>query len=274
MLKKIWQSLVRWLRKSFGLKVASKRDLAAVAALPPLDDIDREYLFMQLLEGVAHGWQQPRVIEFFNKIRHRIRKSDWLEWLDRFGDNLLNSPAPNYELARRMVQLGQLDCGEVGDLAAEYGSRLLDRQHEELPMGMLPIVEFDTPTGLFDEDEDTDLFDMNARMDTGYRDSPIERQTRAYGEVPPDLVIGAVPKSQFTAMLEKDPDLVAEVAAQLGIETTDPQVIVNAVMAQMQNPIEPPTTEPIAATSPPLTKKDRALPSPPPPPPKPFDRGL
>jgi hypothetical protein len=41
MLKKIWQSLVRWLRKSFGLKVASKRDLAAVAALPPLDDIDR-----------------------------------------------------------------------------------------------------------------------------------------------------------------------------------------------------------------------------------------
>jgi hypothetical protein len=250
MLNKIWQSLVRWLRKSFGLRIASKRDLAAVAALPPLDDIDREYLFMQLLEGVAHGWQQPRVIEFFNKIRHRIRKSDWLEWLDRFGNNLLNSPAPNYELARRMVQLGQLDCGEVGDLAAEYASRLLDRQHEELPMGMLPIVEFDTPTGLFDEDEDTDLFDMNARMDTGYRALQIERQTRVYGELPPeDPFIGAVPKSQptpepvmetreitlaeFTAMLEKDPDLVADVAAQLGLKTTDPQVVVNAVMDSM-----------------------------------------
>jgi hypothetical protein len=142
MLKKIWQSFMRWFRKLFGRGASkSSNRFAPTAELPPLDDTDREYLFMQLLEGVAHGWQQPRAIGFFNKIRQRVRKSEWLEWLDRFGNNLLAAPVPNYELAGRMVQLGQLDCGEIGDLAGEYGARLLDRQAEEFP-NLLPIMEF------------------------------------------------------------------------------------------------------------------------------------
>jgi hypothetical protein len=116
MLKKIWQSFVRWFRKLFGTgknraslhSSGMATDRLSSAALPPLDDTDREYLFMQLLEGVAHGWQQPRAIGFFNKIRQRVRKSEWLEWLDKFGQNLLSAPVPNYELAGRMVQLGRI----------------------------------------------------------------------------------------------------------------------------------------------------------------------
>ena len=157
MFEKIWRSLVKWFRQTFGLQIGRKREMAAIEALPPLDDVDREYLFMQLLEGVAHGWQQPRAIGFFNKIRHRVRKSDWLEWLDRFGSNLLDSPAPNYELAGRMVQLGQLDCGEIGDLAGDYGARLLDRQAEAYP-NLLPIMEF---SDLESESEDGQMpFDL------------------------------------------------------------------------------------------------------------------
>jgi hypothetical protein len=286
MFEKIWRSLVKWFRKSFGLDIRNKRNLAAIEALPPLDDVDREYLFMQLLEGVAHGWQQPRAIGFFNKIRHRVRKSDWLEWLDRFGSNLLDSPAPNYELAGRMVQLGQLDCGDIGDKAAEYGSRLLNFHQEELPMDLLPIIEFDSPMGEYYDDEEP--------IETGYLDLN-ENGQRAYGEVPSALFADAPPMpespsiepdadpametreitlEEFAEMLAKDPTLVAELATQFGVETTDPQVIVNAVIAQMQTQqgeelissdltTEAPSTPPA-----PATPTDRQHPLPPPPPPR------
>jgi hypothetical protein len=312
MFEKIWRSLVKWFRKSFGIQIGRQRDLAAIEALPPLDDVDREYLFMQLLEGVAHGWQQPRAIGFFNKIRHRVRKSDWLEWLDRFGSNLLDSPAPNYELAGRMVQLGQLDCGDIGDKAAEYGSRLLNFHQEELPMDLLPIIEFDSPMGEYLDDDD-DRFDEEP-VETGYIDLSENGQTRAYGELPSELLIDAPPMptssrsgqtepaaedpametreitlEEFAEMLAKDPSLVAELAVQFGVETTDPQVIVNAVMAQMQTQVEPPISSDLSLEAPsttpappapvelpissdlsletPLTTPtDRQYPSPPPPP--------
>jgi hypothetical protein len=234
MLKKIWQSFMRWFRKLFGRGASkSSNRFAPTAELPPLDDTDREYLFMQLLEGVAHGWQQPRAIGFFNKIRQRVRKSEWLEWLDRFGNNLLEAPVPNYELAGRMVQLGQLDCGEIGDLAGDYGARLLDRQAEEFP-NLLPIMEFsDAADGDFGDVPLELLLDNN----------PFPSQPpRSFTQQPEPEQIGSetqeITLEEFSAMLHKDPGLVAELATQLGVETTDPQVIINAVVAQMQQQVQ------------------------------------
>jgi hypothetical protein len=251
MFKKIWQSFMRWFRKQFGLgtKRASDR-FAPKAELPPLDDTDREYLFMQLLEGVAHGWQQPRAIGFFNKIRQRVRKSEWLEWLDRFGNNLLNSPVPNYELAGRMVQLSELDCGEIGDLAGEYGLRLLNRQAEEFQGDLLPIMEFGTT-----DDVDGNLpFDLSygGAIDRQFGDVPLELlidndplpspPSRSFGYQPeaedPAAETREITLEEFSAMLQNDPDLVAELAEQFGIETTDPQVIITAVVSQMQQQVQ------------------------------------
>jgi hypothetical protein len=293
MLKKIWQSFVRWFRKSFGGGATRSLDRSPAAALPPLDDTDREYLFMQLLEGVAHGWQQPRAIGFFNKIRQRVRKSEWLEWLDRFGENLLDSPVPNYELAGRMVQLGQLDCGEIGDLAGDYGVRLLNRQAEEFPGEFLPIVEFSDSAS-----------DLEAAMpfDLSY-DGAIDSPDRQFSEVPLELLMDndpipspparsfgyqaevAQPSSEtheitleeFSAMLYKDPGLVAELAEQFGIETTDPQVIINTVVAQMQQQVQQISgdlnpTPPESATTPPPNPPAQIQPTSqqiPPPPPQP-----
>jgi hypothetical protein len=245
MLKKIWQSFTKWFRKLFGR--GSSRSLARVPAteLPPLDDTDLEYLFMQLLEGVAHGWQQPRAIGFFNKIRQRVRKSDWLEWLDKFGTNLLAAPVPNYELAGRMVQLGQLDCGEIGDLAGDYGTRLLERQSQEFNGNLLPVMEF---SALESELTAEPLFELGYSQD-GFDDVPLElladRQPiadapsrSAAPDAHPASETREITLEEFSAMLHKDPSLVAELAEQFGIDTTDPQVIVNAVVAQMQQQIQ------------------------------------
>ena len=256
MLKKIWQSFVRWFRK-LSKKGVVRSDRSTTSELPPLDDTDREYLFMQLLEGVAHGWQQPRAVGFFNKIRQRVRKSEWLEWLDRFGNNLMQAPVPNYELAGRMVQLAELDCGEIGDLAGEYGVKLLNRQPTDFSGNLLPIMEFEA-------------------MDSG------NRSFEQFPELPPELLIDRDPMSstpsgffgtqaeaptetreitleEFSAMLQQDPDLVAELAEQFGIQTTDPQEIVNIVVAQMQQQLPPieEQIEPVVAAPP-------APPSPPP----------
>jgi hypothetical protein len=266
MLKKIWQSFVRWFRKLSKKGAGRSIDRSTTAELPPLDDTDREYLFMQLLEGVAHGWQQPRAVGFFNKIRQRVRKSEWLEWLDRFGDSLMQAPVPNYELAGRMVQLSELDCGEIGDLAGEYGVKLLNRQTADFSGNLLPILEFEA-------------------MDSGGN-----RSFEQFPELPSELLIDNDPMSstpsgffgtqaeantetreitleEFSAMLQKDPDLVAELAEQFGIQTTDPQEIVNIVVAQMQQqspPVEEPPSPVAAAEIVPPPPTVVTLPSPPP----------
>ena len=86
-------------------------------------------------------------------------------------------------------------------------------------------------------------------------------QYRQFGEVPPELLIDNSPSSppfghqaeaqtnasetreitleEFSAMLHQDPGLVAELAEQFGVQTSDPQEIVDIVIAQMQQQVPP-----------------------------------
>jgi hypothetical protein len=277
MLKKIWQSFMRWFRNLSKTGAGRSVDRVNTAELPPLDDTDREYLFMQLLEGVGHGWQQPRAIGFFNKIRQRVRKSEWLEWLDKFGNNLIQAPVPNYELAGRMVQLAELDCGEIGDLAGSYGAKLLNRQAEEFA-DLLPIMEFDTlDSGSNSPFEQFPEIPAELLIDNDPMDSPPSQSfaSQSDDENAPSET-REITLEEFSAMLHKDPSLVAELAEQFGVETTDPQEIVNIVIAQMQQQVPPPsgdlnpTIEPIVEESPSansqLPTPNSQLPVPPPPP--------
>ncbi len=254
MLKKIWQSFMRWFRKLSKQGASRSVERVTAAELPPLDDTDREYLFMQLLEGVAHGWQQPRAIGFFNKIRQRVRKSEWLEWLDRFGNSLVQSPVPNYELAGRMVQLAELDCGEIGDLAGSYGAKLLNRQAEEFA-DLLPIMEFDTlGAGSASPFEQFPEIPEELLIDNDPMDSPPSQSFASQSDdenVPSET--REITLEEFSAMLHKDPSLVAELAEQFGVETTDPQEIVELVIAQMQQQVQPPSGD---LSSAPLTEQN------------------
>ncbi len=262
MLKKIWQSFMRWFRK-LSKRGAGRSIVATAAELPPLDDTDREYLFMQLLEGVAHGWQQPRAIGFFNKIRQRVRKSEWLEWLDRFGNSLVQSPVPNYELAGRMVQLAELDCGEIGDLAGSYGAKLLNRQAEEFA-DLLPIMEFDAlGAGSASPFEQFPEIPAELLIDNDPMDSPPSQSfaSQSDDENAPSET-REITLEEFSAMLHKDPSLVAELAEQFGVETTDPQEIVELVIAQMQQQVSTPSGDLGSASldsaqDKPLTDQDR-----------------
>jgi hypothetical protein len=322
---------------------------AAAADLPPISAADREYLFFQLLEGVTHGWQQPRVNKFFAKIKHRSPKSQWLDWLTEFGDRLLADPNSNEDLARKMIQLSELDCGEVTSLAGDYGNQLLGKIYggyteeilpelvgsgielgylPDLGMGEMDLVamdlDFNTADPLAAPIADAFLPDpanlqppvdspenssesrpqsispdlanaLNAtQVGTNFDiPSPFQSNTPAtqndlpsaepnwdtdennlptFGEVPEELRLsnkrpappppppstmsgnlalddtieqigeGEIEERQisieeFDLMLRNDPELVQQIAQQLGLETTDPQVVFDRVVAQMQEQI-------------------------------------
>jgi len=132
MLKQIWQRLLRWFKRWFGVDRRRNPTSPTIHYKPPpsLTDTDYEFLFIELLEGVAHGWQQARVLRFFEVLSERGKQELWIAWLRRFGERLLDSSVPNNELAARMVQLGELGCGEITDIAYEIGMQLLTKPTE------------------------------------------------------------------------------------------------------------------------------------------------
>ncbi|MEB3281008.1 MAG: hypothetical protein VKK42_18995 [Lyngbya sp.] len=133
MFGKIWRWLKSWLTRRFGGSSRSRNreqsNVEPPTSVNPLSDTGYEALFLHLLEGVEQGWERTQVLDHLgNRINDRFLHS----WLQRFGRRLMESPFSQTELAERMIKLGQIDCGEIGKISAEWGERL---QHKtSLPL--------------------------------------------------------------------------------------------------------------------------------------------
>ena len=128
------------------------KEMHAVRDLPELTNSDLEFLFTQLLEGVHQARGQHWAQRWLQNIEHRVSEQRWLEWLGHFGNKVLASSAPNYELASRMVDLGELEIGEIGDVSYDIGVQLLTRNSKHQPAYSIPIsTEFDESEGLIPE---------------------------------------------------------------------------------------------------------------------------
>lgn len=125
MLGQLWQRLVRLFQLLF--KVGKKpQPVESAPEISHLSDVAYELLFMRLLDRVEWGWDQPQVLAHLGT---RIHDHFFKSWLQRFGrDKLLVSPMPNHEIGQRMVKLGKIGCGEIGDIAQELGRQLLKRE--------------------------------------------------------------------------------------------------------------------------------------------------
>lgn len=211
MLRRLWQQFKRFFesllrnspqssrRRRVRQTYSPSRGTEGTQPLPRLTDTDYEFLFSQLLEGVQHGWQQPRVMKFLADLKPRATEAEWVAWLQRFGERLLQAPTPNKELATRMLQLGELGCGEISDVSYELGRRLLMQ-------GVEPIVEYAGPDA--------------------------EPMTP---EIPPEAEgFETVTLDELLDRLQEEPNLAALIAEQLGLETTDPQVIIQNLLTQFQ----------------------------------------
>ncbi len=127
--------LLQWLNRflkytfdSLGISDPQPSQSKLVANQPPeLTNADLELLFNELLEGVHQARGQQWALKYLQRMEPRITVDRWIDWLLVFGDKLLASPAPSHQLAKRMVQLGELGIGEVSNLSYDIGIQLLRR---------------------------------------------------------------------------------------------------------------------------------------------------
>ncbi|TBR61751.1 hypothetical protein B4U84_13555, partial [Westiellopsis prolifica IICB1] len=128
MLKRLWQYFKRFIQRLFlrrrTVSVVSEETKPA----PQRTDAEYESLFLQLLEGVNEGWSRGNVRGFLDG--RKISEAGLVGWLRGFGEGLLASDTVHDELARRMVLLGGLDVGVLGEVAREIGMELLGRGGE------------------------------------------------------------------------------------------------------------------------------------------------
>ncbi|MEC4811761.1 MAG: tetratricopeptide repeat protein [Scytonema sp. PMC 1069.18] len=127
--------LVKWLNRIFRFPFGRKKtrvrkpvgEQKVVQQPPELTNADLEFLFTQLLEGVHQARGQQWALKYLQRMENRISLERWINWLLDFGERLLTAPTPNNQLAERMVQLGELGIGTIGELSYDIGIRLLTR---------------------------------------------------------------------------------------------------------------------------------------------------
>lgn len=222
MLRRIWDAIASWFRRLLGQDTPERRrrraSLSSATAtprqanLPPLGDADYEFLFMQLLEGVAHSWPKERISKFLGDLQGRITDEQWTNWLRRFGERLLASPAPNNELATRMARLGELSTTPLGNTAYEIGMQLLLRETRQ----PTPVESLPPPLPV---------------------QAPIEEEEL---DAPQPVTL-----EELFDLLQQDESLVQQIAAQLQIDATDPQAIIQELINKSvaMNQTEPDTAD-------------------------------
>lgn len=220
----MFKRLIAWLKSFFrGLFAGEATPAKTISHVepkpaPPLNDTDLEFLFTELLEGVYQARGQSWALKWLHNIEHRVSTERWLEWLQRLGDKLLASPVPNNELASRLVQLGELEVGPVGDFAYNIGMQLLTRNQSEAE----PIWEYAGPD-LIIKSEPEEPSQLNPQAP-----QVVDAQN------PPDGEFQTITLEQLFELMQQDENLRQLVAQQVGIESDDPNEIIQALVDQFQ----------------------------------------
>jgi hypothetical protein len=208
MLDRMW----RWLQNLFNLPSNSKKTTAALpsAVGSPgetrvLNDEDYEFLFNQLLEGVTHGWQAPRVQRFFEQLGEQGSHARWVHWLQQYyGPKVLASSVPNLELSQKLVLLAYQTqylpkWMEIGAMANAIAQNIQKKTVTN------PIWEYDGPDA-----GDLDLDETQLPQ-------------------PESITL-----EELLDKLQQDEALAQQLAAQLGISETEPQVLVRHLLERFE----------------------------------------
>ncbi|NJL10457.1 MAG: hypothetical protein HC908_10575 [Calothrix sp. SM1_7_51] len=218
MLKRLLKWLKQVLQSLFGTKPARSipRGDVQKAPAPPLTDTDLEFLFTELLEGVHQARGEVWAQKWLHNLEARVTTERWIEWLQRFGEKLLASPSPNNELASRLVQLGELEVGQISDVSYDIGMQVLRRNQPE------PIWEYDGP----DTQRNNDL------PANGLPNQPQHSEADSNENFPPPGDFQTVSLDELLGMMQQDGQLRQLIAQQVGVESDDPSVIVQALVDQ------------------------------------------
>ncbi|HEY9848861.1 MAG TPA: tetratricopeptide repeat protein [Leptolyngbyaceae cyanobacterium] len=161
-LLKWFQALLKWVFPSSTTVNKGSRNPSAkpsqIEIVKPLTDKDYEFLFLQLLEGVAHGWDSARVGKFLADLNKRTSTNQLVNWLQISGKNSLENSPHDRQLAKQMILLGELDCGELGKISQQIGENILTQvaasQIQEIePTAILPISSYSNQSNILNKTE-------------------------------------------------------------------------------------------------------------------------
>ncbi len=224
----MFKRLIQWLQSFFSKIFGAKKTTSRVnpvkekQAPPPLDDTDLEFLFTELLEGVHQARGQSWALRWLKNLEHRVSERRWLEWLEKFGSRLLASTSANNEIAARMVQLGELGVGAVGNAAYDLGMQLLTRNQPE------PIWEYTGPDAAIAVDTNNQHLIGSNLGETG------EEAIASAQSPPDDGEYQTITVEQLFELIQQDPSLRQNLAQQVGLESDDPEMIIQAVVHHLQ----------------------------------------
>jgi len=244
--RKLWRSLfarlARWWKtlwqKLRGFPPSAGSD-APVG--PPLSYTHYEFLFHELLEGVStQGWGQAEIRDFFRQWQERTTEREWLGWLERFGERVLGSRAPNLELAERMVQLRAVYPEPLGQLAGEIGSALLQRPREpervEEPEGGEEPEVKEPPLEV--EKEPVNMPPPVSEKPPISRppEQPVRRKERPKPAQKPPEPNPELPSlnslSGVLRLLQLRPQMAQQLAKQMGIEESNPENVLQELQVR------------------------------------------
>lgn len=244
MLKRLIQWIKNFFQRLFGKQQKSSQIEGNIQSQPPpLNDTDLEFLFTELLEGVNQARGQAWALKWLQNLEHRVSQERWLQWLEGFSDRLMASSTPNNELASRMVELGELDVGDVGDYAHEIGMDLLTRNQKE------PIFEYQgpdaTPSPFSSDSPDANDFALDQEsVFTGDMSShPIITTGEDEDDNLPEGEYQTVSLDELFSMLQQDQNLCQQIAQQLGLNTENPEAIIEALVEQFNQENQSQTDE-------------------------------
>jgi tetratricopeptide (TPR) repeat protein len=109
----------------------SSSEVTFSSSVAPLTDANYEFLFNQLLEGVAHGWHSVKIVKFFQRLEDRGQQKDWVAWLERFSSKIpAISSISMQQMATLMVRLGELtqstpEVKQIGAISYKIGRKIL-----------------------------------------------------------------------------------------------------------------------------------------------------
>ncbi|MBD2184983.1 CHAT domain-containing protein [Aerosakkonema funiforme] len=135
-LKRLWQQLFLPSRIRRDNTPATAK--AGKRKAPRRSDAEYESLFLQLLDREGENPSRQNIKSFlFTKL---VDEDELAAWLRGFGSKLLESPESHRKLARRMVQLGKVAGGELGDVAGEIGRELLGNSETQTSIVATSVI--------------------------------------------------------------------------------------------------------------------------------------
>lgn len=181
---------------------------------PPLTDADMEFLFGELLEGVNQARGQAWAQKWLKNLEYRISNDEWIAWFNRYGDKVLSSNNINNDLAAKMIQLGELGIGDIGDTAHDIGMQILARNEPE------PIWEYDGPDN---QGNKLSIAENQFNQPPSLEGKEQESSEQEYQPITIE---------ELYQIMQQDGEVRQQIATQLGIETDDPDIIIQALMQQ------------------------------------------